>query len=381
MAICLSPGGSTLYDAGVAGDFSRQLFVATQHGIAVLEEGEDGAWTEAARHLDGHHVCALLREPLSGNYYAGTHDAGAWCSADGRHWEPCGPGIDGDNVFSLASAVQGGKVRLYAGTEPAALFASQDLGQSWQRLRALDSASGHESWMFPAPPFIAHIKTIVPHPTQPDTVYVAVEQGGLYRSTDAGGSWTDLTAGMPNDAHRVAVHPQNPQRLYLSNGFFFSRSDDGGHTWTDMSGQTRQIGYADQLVYHPRRPELMFVAGAYATPDTWATGSSNSSVSRTRDGGNHWEYARGGFPAEIKPSFEAGCLEGAGDACRVFLGTTDGEVWMSGDEGESWQRIASTLPPVSKCFHADLIHGKLDLTEVRIPDAIRELMQQMVARG
>jgi len=104
------------------------------------------------------------------------------------------------------------------------------------------------------------------------------------------------------------------------------------------------------------------------------------SIARSTDGGDSWQYARGGLPDEFKPSVEAMCLEAVGDACRVFIGNTDGEVWLTEDEGKQWRRIASGLPPVSKCFHADLIHGKLDLTEVRIPDEIRALMEQMVVR-
>jgi photosystem II stability/assembly factor-like uncharacterized protein len=271
-------------------------------------------------------------------------------------------------------------VRLYAGTEPAALFESRDFGQSWRRLAALNAATGHETWMFPAPPFIAHIKQIAIHPQDADLIYVCVEQGGLYSSADAGQSWTEHTAGMPNDAHRVLLHPTRPGRLFLANGFFFNRSDDGGRTWFEMKEQTQKIGYADPLVYHPRRPETMFVAGAFATPDTWVKGSANVSIARSDDGGDTWHYARGGLPAEFKPSVEAMTLEAVGDACRVFIGNTDGEVWLTENEGRQWRQIATGLPPVSKCFNADLIHGKLDLTEVRIPDAIRALMEQMVQR-
>jgi photosystem II stability/assembly factor-like uncharacterized protein len=327
-------------------------------------------------------VCALIGEPVSGNYYAGTHDAGVFISPDGAHWQPAGPGIEHHNVFSLTSVRRpDGAVRLYAGTEPAALFESRDFGQSWQRLSALEQASGHESWMFPAPPFIAHIKQIAIHPQDADLIYVCVEQGGLYSSADAGQTWTEHTAGMPNDAHRVLLHPTRPGRLFLANGFFFNRSDDGGKTWFEMKEQTQKIGYADPLVYHPRRPEVMFVAGAFATPDTWVKGSANVSIARTDDGGDTWQYARGGLPAEFKPSVEAMSLEAVGEACRVFIGNTDGEVWLTEDEGRQWRQIATGLPPVSKCFHADLIHGKLDLTEVRVPDAIRRLMQQMASRG
>ena len=377
MHTCLSPGGDAIYDKTA---WSGHLLVGTQDGVVTLEQTAAG-WREAHRGLVGHHVCALIGEPVSGNYYAGTHDAGVFISPDGQHWQSAGPGMDESNVFSLTSVRRpDGSVRLYAGTEPAALFESRDLGQSWQRLGGLDQATGHDSWMFPAPPFIAHIKQIAIHPQDADRIYVCVEQGGLYSSADAGVTWTEHTAGMPNDAHRVLLHPTRPGRLFLANGFFFNRSDDGGRTWFEMREQTQKIGYADPLVCHPRRPETMFVSGAFATPDTWVKGSAKVSIARTDDGGDTWQYARGGLPAEFKPSVEAMSLEAVGEACRVFIGNTDGEVWLTEDEGRQWRQIASGLPPVSKCFHADLIHGKLDLTEVRIPDEIRALMAQMVQR-
>ena len=378
MHTCLSPGGDAVYDRS---SWSGHVLVGTQDGVVTLEETAAG-WREAGRGLGGHELHELVGEPVRGNSYALTHDAGPFVSPDGAHLRPAGPGMAEGNVFSLTSVRRpDGSVRLYAGTEPAALFESRDFGQSWRRLAGLNAASGHETWMFPAPPFIAHIKQIAIHPQNADLIYVCVEQGGLYSSADAGQTWTEHTAGMPNDAHRVLLHPTRPGRLFLANGFFFNRSDDGGKTWFEMKEQTQKIGYADPLVYHPRRPETMFVSGAFATPDTWVKGSANVSIARTDDGGDNWQYARGGLPAEFKPSVEAMSLEAVGEACRVFIGNTDGEVWLTEDEGRQWRQIATGLPPVSKCFHADLIHGKLDLTEVRIPDEIRELMDQMVQRA
>ncbi len=201
---CLSPGGSAVYDSPTA---AGRLLVGTQNGVVGLEETAAG-WREAGRGLADHHVCALIGEPVSGNYYAGTHDAGVFVSPDGRHWQAANNGLDHTNVFSMASVRRAdGSVRLYAGTEPAALFQSLDFGQSWQRLTGLDHTTGRDGWMFPAPPFIAHVKQIAIHPQDADLIYVCVEQGGLYSSADAGQTWTEHTAGMPNDAHRVLLHP------------------------------------------------------------------------------------------------------------------------------------------------------------------------------
>ncbi len=380
MPICLSHGGTAIYDSE---KFSSEVWVATQDGISVIQEsGRRGAWREARRTLEGHHVCALLQEAQSGRYFAGTHDAGIAVSDDGEHWQFQNKGLENTNVFSLATIKTRGKPLVYAGTEPAALFVSVDLGGSWQRLTGLDHAAHRDTWAFPAPPFQGHVKSIAVNADDPDQIYICVEQGGLYSTQDGGKSWTEHTEGMPNDTHRVVLHPSRHNRIYVSNGFFFNRSDDGGRSWHEMASKIRRIGYADPLVYHPRKPDLMFVAGAFATPDTWIKGSANSSVSRTRDGGDTWQDVRGGFPDEILPSFEAGCIEACGDQSQVFLGDTHGEVWMTADEGEQWTCIVKGIPPVSKCLHADLIHGKLKLgdQDIKLPEELRQKMAEMVAR-
>lgn len=374
MAICLSPGGSTIYNSP---RFSDSLMVATQDGVVTLIPDNNG-WHRSHHGLTGHHVCALVREPDSGRYFAGTHDAGIAVSDDGADWQFSNAGLDITNVFSLA-APDG---RVYAGTEPAAIFVSDDLGDSWRALEGFENAPNRDTWMFPAPPFQGHVKTFCFDPDDPDHFYVCVEQGGLYSTRDGGTTWVEHTAGMPNDAHRVLMHPTRRNRIYLCNGFFFNRSDDGGKTWFEMANQTSSIGYADALLCHPNKPETMVVSGAFATPDTWMQGSANSHVSRTRDGGDHWEDAREGFPEEILGSFEAGCIEACGEASRIFLGTTHGEVWLSEDEGSHWRLVAADLPSISKCFHADMILGrmKLDPSQIQVPPEIRAQMERMATR-
>ncbi len=379
MTICLSPGGSSIYNHS---QLSSELLVATVDGVTQLKLADNGQWVKSAQTLTDHHVCALLHEPESGRYIAGTHDGGIFLSDDLNHWRASNGGIETPNIYSLAMTVEAGSTILYAGTEPAALYRSDDLGENWSRLDGLNRAANAETWTFPAPPFIGHVKTISIDPADPGHLFVCIEQGGLYSSVDAGENWIDHTAGMPNDAHRLLIHPQRSERVYLANGFFFSRSDDGGNSWFDMADQISRIGYADPLLCHPNRPELMVVAGGYATPDAWATGSAKSAIYRTEDGGDHWSQATEGLPEEIKPSFEAGCIEAAGEQSRIFLGNTHGEVWMSADHGASWRVVVADIPWVSKCFHADLIHGRLVLNEedVQIPDELREKMAEMVDR-
>lgn len=380
MSICLSPGGPTIYSNQ---QLSDRLLVGTTKGVITIDQVSPGAWRKTGQNLEQHHICALLQEPTSGRFFAGSHDAGIAISDNGVDWRTANNGLTITNIYSLAFTQRNGKPVIYAGTEPAALFISEDLGENWTEIDTLSSASNADTWTFPAPPFLGHIKTITINQNNSDEIYLSIEQGGLYRTRDAGLSWTELTEGLPNDVHRMVMSPDRPDRLFVADGFFFNRSDDAGKTWFEMAELIPRIGYADQLVYHPNKPDTLVVTGGYATPEAWATGSAKSAIYHTDNGGDNWQQSTSGLPNEIMPSFEAGSIEAAGDQSQIFLGDTDGQVWISTDEGLSWQQIIGNLPWISKCFHADLIHGDLVLRDedVQISDEMRGKMAAMVDRN
>jgi len=296
---------------------------------------------------------------------AGTHDAGVAVSEDaGRSWAFRNQGIGSPNVFSVATSHVDGKLRLYAGTEPAHLYASDDRGASWNELEALRSVPNIKDWTFPPPPHLAHVKHISFDPHDPDTIYACVEQGELLRSRDGGGTWQDLLgqAGVvkeaEGDAHRVVIRPSRPNELFMPTGYGLFRSEDDGKSWTNDKAKLPWIGYPDPMVFDPHREDVMFVAGGKQNPGLWiAKKNANASVARTRDGGRSWELTSQGLPAGMTASIEAMTLESWGSGCAVYLGTTDGEVFCSEDDGDSWTRIADGLPAISKGLHHLLAKG------------------------
>ena len=97
-------------------------------------------------------------------------------------------------AWKLSPSGWAGGVRIFAGTEPAHLFCSDDLGHNWAELPALRSGDTSQ-WNFPGPPHIAHTKHIAFHPHDPDTLFVSVEQGGLLKSADSGRTF-EVVRGM-----------------------------------------------------------------------------------------------------------------------------------------------------------------------------------------
>ncbi len=350
MAIALSHGGPTMYRTAAP---SGQVLVGTIEGVVSLERDPSGSgWHVADRALTDKHVHALLIEPESGTIFAGMKHGSMFASGDGgRTWERRDKGLTEQNVYSLASARVGPGVRVFAGTEPAHLFYSDDLGGRWTELPSMRSVDTSR-WNFPAPPNVAHTKHIDFHPQDAGTLFIGVEQGGLLKSTDAGKTF-HVIPGMDDDVHRTVINPLNPDRIYITTGIGMYVSSDGGATWEQWTDLQHEIGgYPDLLVLHPRRPDLMFVASAEMGPGSWRQSHfAGSRVSKSTDGGRTWQIIRAGLPDRLRPAFEAMCLEDWGDSFSLFAATATGEVWCSADGGDSWREVIAGLAPISKGDH------------------------------
>ena len=351
MAIGLSHGGSTIYSSPSP---SREVLVGTREGIVTIEREASGSeWRVKHRALTDKHISAIIKEPESGLTFAGAFHGSVHASADdGKTWEPRGNGLTETDVYSLAARRVNGRVRLFVGTEPAHLFASDDLGLHWSEVPSLRSVPSVPKWSFPAPPHIGHVKHINFDPDNPTTMYASVEVGGLLKSTDAGEHWEEFPS-LYEDVHRLMIHPSNPRFLYAVTGRGLYVSPDAGASWEQWTRREDEIGgYPDGFVFRPSDPKLIFMTAAHDAPGTWRTTHfAGARISRSTDGGRSWEILRAGLPDRLQASIEAFCLEEAGASSSIFAATTSGEIFCSEDLGEHWNKIISGLPPISKAGH------------------------------
>ena len=349
MAIGLSHGGTTIYSSAA---LSPEVLVGTREGIAIVRR-EGSAWRVAQRALSDQHISAIIMEPQSGLTFAGAFHGGVHVSADdGRTWEPRHAGLTQNNVYSLASRRINGRVRVFAGTEPAHLFVSDDLGLHWNEIASLRSVPSVPKWSFPAPPHIGHVKHINFDPENPATIYASVEVGGLLRSTDGGEHWEEFPS-LYEDVHRLMIHPTDAKFLYAVTGRGLYVSPRWGAEWQQWTKREDEIGgYPDGFVFRPSDPKLLFMTAAHDAPGTWRTTHfAGARVSRSKDGGRTWEILRNGLPDRLQASIEAFCLEEAPDSTAIFAATTAGEIFYSEDLGERWNKIVSGLAPISKAGH------------------------------
>ncbi|HWP59281.1 MAG TPA: hypothetical protein VNL14_15410 [Candidatus Acidoferrales bacterium] len=368
MPVGLSHGGSNIYSSAAP---ARELLAGTKDGVALLER-EDGKWRLTHRSLGGQHISAILVEPKSGVIFAGAFFGTVHASLDGgRSWERRDLGIGFHDVYSLAAQRTESGVRVYAGTQPAHLFYSDDLGLHWTELPALRAVPSAPTWTFPAAPHVAHTKFITFDPRDPNTIYACIEQGALLKSADGGSTWVELnTVGYYRDKNRPAEHfydvhkaivdPRDPKKIYVTGGAGLYVTRDGGRRWERWtSPDWAEDVYPDGLVFDPGRPDTIFVAAAEHNPARWrdsgTPGYAGGRIYRSDDGGMTWRALGNGLPEKMSHEIGALCLERAGATCSLFAGTTGGEIYWSEDRGEHWSLVASGLAPISKKGHERLL--------------------------
>jgi photosystem II stability/assembly factor-like uncharacterized protein len=358
MITCLSPNGPMVHNARAV---PSRLLVATMDGVAILDRDARGSgWAVARIALTGVHVSSLLFEPSRDGVFAGTHGRGIFFSADhGETWSAVSGGPAQGNVFSLGCSVRDGQVTLLAGTEPVMLFSSNDYGRTWREHSAIAEMPDRDKWTFPAPPHIAHLKSIAVHPAEPDVYYACIEQGALLKTADAGRTWREIvTYARPTDRwyrdiHKVVPAASDPRRLWMSTGVGVYRSEDAGNAWEKLTGDDFPIAYPDHLIVSPGDEDTVFVVGASTTPDVWRqTHAAKSVVMCSRDGGKHWRLASTGLPVNGRAAVEAMGVASVGATYELFVGNTDGEVYTSRDQAGSWQLATGGLAPISKPPHA-----------------------------
>ena len=366
MAIGLSHGGSNIYSSDQQ---AREVWVATKDGAVLLEREQAGKWRVSRTVLRGMHISSIIFERTSGTIFAGAFFGSVHASTDGgKTWERRDNGLTIHDVYSLACNVVDGKMRLYAGTEPAHLFTSDDLGLHWTELPGLRAVPTASTWSFPAPPHIAHTKFITFDPKDSRTIYACIEQGALLKSTDGGTSWAELnTVGYYRDKSRPAEHfydvhkalidPRDPKKILVTGGAGFYVSADGGSRWDRWtSSEWAEDVYPDGFVLNPRDPETLFVAAAEHNPSTWRkTAYAGGRIYRSDDGGREWRQLRSGLPETMKHEFGGLCIEEVNGSFVVYAATTGGEVYCGDKNGEQWSLIASGLAPVAKKGHERLL--------------------------
>jgi photosystem II stability/assembly factor-like uncharacterized protein len=375
------------------------LMVGTSKGVFLFASSpKRDKWERGGPHFAGSPTYALGHDNGSGNrLFAGVENpfygpALRWSDDLGKSWSdetkstlkfPENAGVSLKRIWQIVPGSR--KDTIYAGVEPSALFVSNDRGANWELVRGLFDHPHREKWMPGNGGQCLH--TVLPHPSDPDRITVAMSTGGVYRTEDGGRTWRPRNAGVAVDfmpekypefgqcVHKVVRHPGRPDTLFLQNHGGLYRSDDGGDSWRDIAnGVPSDFGFC--MAIHPHDPDVVYIVPLEKSLFR-CTPEGKLRVYRTRNGGKSWEALSKGLPQKdanevvLRDAMGVDRLNPAG----VYFGTRTGKVYASADGGGSWSLVADSLPPVL-CVRAVVVG---DAAKIRVPGA-RGAVRRAVAK-
>ena len=245
---------------------------------------------------------------------------------------------------------------LYAGVDPGALFKSDDRGRSWQEVTTLTDHPTREKWTPGAGGLMVHSMCF--DSENSDRLYVGISAAGVFRSDDAGKSWSPKNQNVRADflpdkfpevgqcVHHLETHTSNPEILYQQNHCGVYRSEDAGDTWIDISdGLASRFGFP--MAVHPHDGDIIYVipqegAENRVTPD------GAFRIYRSKNRGDKWETLTNGLPQEnaFVSVLRSAMVTDDQDEPAIYVGTQGGQVMASFDDGDSWENLFGWFPPI-----------------------------------
>jgi photosystem II stability/assembly factor-like uncharacterized protein len=358
-----------------------QVLVGTHKGGFILKsDGKRKDWEVKGPFFAGWEIYHMKGSPVDPNRIYASQSTGWFgqmvqrSNDGGETWEPVGNKFvyDGDagthkwydgtphpwefkRVWHVEPSLTDADT-IYAGVEDAGLFRSTDGGQNWHELPGLRRHGTGSSWQPGAGGLCLH--TILIDQNNPDRMFIAISAAGAFRTEDGAQSWTainqglrsqyiaDPTAEVGHCVHRLAMNQARPNVLFMQKHWDVMRSDNGGDSWHEVSGNLpTDFGFVVDV--HTHEPDTIYVVPIKSDSEHFPI-DGKLAVYRSRSGGNEWERLANGLPQKdcyVNVLRDAMAVDSV-DECGIYFGTTGGQVFVSPDGGDHWSPIVENLPAV-----------------------------------
>ncbi|HTP33419.1 MAG TPA: hypothetical protein VMJ75_14675 [Candidatus Acidoferrales bacterium] len=288
-------------------------------------------------------------------------------SAFGQNYNPA---LWGQLQYRMIGPERGGRVTAVTGvpSQPFTFYMGSTGGGVWKTVDAGHTWVNLSDGQIP----LGSMGAIEVSLSNPNVVYAGTGSSkirsnvsigrGIYKSTDAGKTWTFSGLRDTGQIATIRVHPANPDLVYvaaLGNPFIDNpergiyRSTDGGKTWKNVLHISDSAGAAD-LELQPGSPNVLFACMWHGQRKPWTiiSGAREGGIYKSTDGGDHWTKLAGGLPNELFGRSNVAISASAPNRIYALVEAKPGSgLYRSDDGGEKWSLVNGSGNLITRPFY------------------------------